>query len=577
MNPTVKILLAYHKQSALLKNDIFLPIHVGRATQNDKDLWLTNNLIGDNTGENISNKNPNYCELTAQYWAWKNYDKLGNPDYIGFMHYRRHLNFNIKKNFSQSKWGTVHHNCLDNTYISKFGLNEENIKNVLSQYDIITAQAWDVTNAKSKNNFYHYATSDSKLHIKDYETAINVLIKKYPEYKESIEKYNSSTLGYYTNIFIMKKDIFHSYASWLFDILFALEKQTDVSNYNFQEARIYGYISEWLFGIWLTHNLSKYKVKELQRTFLDNTDCPEDINVCFASDNSYAKYMGIAISSILNNKNPSDNLNFYILDGGISKKNKSKIESLKKKHNFNITYIKMDDALFNNYPLRGSNHFTLATYYRLLLATLLPNIKKTIYLDCDIIVKSSLRNLYNLNIDNKYLLGVIDILHSENCQRLKLPKYVNAGVLLLNLQEWRNNKIEEKFKIFIQKYPHKIVWNDQDVLNTVLQEKLDYIDNKWNCQLTEYTGGLTEEFRNLRNLSHIIHFVSNKKPWIFAKCKYSQIYYNEVKKTPWKIDYIKYPIEKIAKFIFSKQKTKTYKIYTLFGIKIKKRRQKSFK
>lgn len=208
MNPTVKILLAYHKQSALLKNDIFLPIHVGRATQNDKDLWLTNNLIGDNTGENISNKNPNYCELTAQYWAWKNYDKLGNPDYIGFMHYRRHLNFNIKKNFSQSKWGTVRHNCLDNTYISKFGLNEENIKNVLSQYDIITAQAWDVTNAKSKNNFDHYATSYSKLHIKDYETAINVLIKKYPEYKESIEKYNSSNIGILHKYFYNEKRYF---------------------------------------------------------------------------------------------------------------------------------------------------------------------------------------------------------------------------------------------------------------------------------------------------------------------------------------------------------------------------------
>ena len=101
----LKILVSYHKPSTLIKNDIFIPIHVGRDLKDkeskdgkinlDDYNWLLENMIGDNTGDNISSKNRKYCELTAIYWAWKNYEKIGNPEYIGFMHYRRLLNINF--------------------------------------------------------------------------------------------------------------------------------------------------------------------------------------------------------------------------------------------------------------------------------------------------------------------------------------------------------------------------------------------------------------------------------------------------------------------------------------------------
>ena len=109
--PSVKILIAYHKPSVLIKDEVLTPIHLGRAlaTESSKDgdmseedyKWMLENMIGDNTGENISHLNRTLNELTSMYWAWKNYDKLGNPDYIGFMHYRRHLNFNTEKKYSR--------------------------------------------------------------------------------------------------------------------------------------------------------------------------------------------------------------------------------------------------------------------------------------------------------------------------------------------------------------------------------------------------------------------------------------------------------------------------------------------
>ena len=95
----VKILVAYHKPAPLLKSDVLVPIHLGRSlgceTSKDGILsssdyqWMLDNMIGDDTGDNISHLNRFFNEMTAIYWAWKNYDKLGNPDYIGLMHYRR--------------------------------------------------------------------------------------------------------------------------------------------------------------------------------------------------------------------------------------------------------------------------------------------------------------------------------------------------------------------------------------------------------------------------------------------------------------------------------------------------------
>ena len=96
----VKLLVCYHKPDVLLKDDVLTPIHVGRAlarkrmkADDPRLKWLLENTIGDDTGDNISEKNDSYNELTALYWAWKNYGELGDPDYIGLMHYRRHLYF----------------------------------------------------------------------------------------------------------------------------------------------------------------------------------------------------------------------------------------------------------------------------------------------------------------------------------------------------------------------------------------------------------------------------------------------------------------------------------------------------
>ena len=137
---SIKILVGYHKPAVLLKNDILTPIHLGRslATKTSKDgsmnqedyQWMCDNMIGDDTGDNISHLNRELCEFTGLYWAWKNYDKLGNPDYIGFMHYRRFLNFNNTEHNEEYPY-------LEKNFEEKTGLTQSALTKYIDGADII--------------------------------------------------------------------------------------------------------------------------------------------------------------------------------------------------------------------------------------------------------------------------------------------------------------------------------------------------------------------------------------------------------------------------------------------------------
>lgn len=125
----IKILVCYHKKDRLFKNDVLVPIHCGRAVAKEKHKdgkisekdynWLINNMIGDDTGDNISHLNREVNETSAIYWAWKNYDKLGNPDYIGLCHYRRLFNFSKNQNILFSKYESINRLHNDTKSISK--------------------------------------------------------------------------------------------------------------------------------------------------------------------------------------------------------------------------------------------------------------------------------------------------------------------------------------------------------------------------------------------------------------------------------------------------------------------------
>ena len=234
----IKIIVATHKKYQMPKEEIYFPIHVG--AEGKESLGYQ----GDNTGENISLKNPNFCELTGLYWAWKNLD----ADYIGLVHYRRY--FSMKKSLpkrEEQKFEIV--------------LSKEEIEKKLEQNDIILPKQ---RNYYIENVYSHY---EHTMHIEPLIETGKIIQEKYPEYYSEFENLKKTTKMHAFNMFIMKKDYLDQYCTWLFDILFELEKRIDVSQYDAFHARLFGRVSERLLDVWIKTNNLKYaevKVMDMQ-------------------------------------------------------------------------------------------------------------------------------------------------------------------------------------------------------------------------------------------------------------------------------------------------------------------------
>ncbi len=215
----IKIFTAFHKEFEFPENkDIFIPIHAGKELS---DIKL--GMLWDNTWDNISAKNPNYCELTVLYWAWKNYD-LSNVDYVWLSHYRRYFDI------------------------------DEDLENNISKYDIIMPKKeylWMLTMPMSIYQNYCYS------HLKeDIDICINKIKELYPEYLDSINILGKRPIfyklnkAYFYNMFIMKSTLFKEYCEWLFKILFECEKEIKISWYSYQ-ARVFWFLWERLINVFI--------------------------------------------------------------------------------------------------------------------------------------------------------------------------------------------------------------------------------------------------------------------------------------------------------------------------------------
>ena len=253
------------------------------------------------------------------------------------------------------------------------------------------------------------------------------------------------------------------------------------------------------------------------------------INVCISSSDSYAKYAGVVVASILYNASFDDEISFYILDGGISQENKDKVYSLKSIKDCEINFVQVDEKMFDCYKqVKTHGYILLPTYFRLKLATLLPDVDKIIYLDCDTVVNTSLKDLFNEDTSEYLIAGVSDI--NRNMVR-KNPNYVNAGMLLIDLDNIRKDGTEEKFYKYTKENLEKIKTGDQEIINEVCKSKIKVIDCEWNVQVSNFTNR-----SSYTKTPKIIHYVSSSKPWNYGSYSYFKNYwFKYLQLTPWKL------------------------------------------
>ena len=211
----INIFIACHKPSYVPDNPLLCPVQVGAELTDER----LKGMQPDNEGDNISAKNPYYCELTAQYWAWKHAD----CDYYGFFHYRRYLAFDkvckVQADGSIDGKRITPYIELNNVWddLSCHKIDEESMRELIRDYDILTVYRERInTSVYEQYCRYHNRACLDK--------AIEILKARHPEFSTAADRYMSSHEVYYMNMYIMRKDIFSEYMSWLFDILEEYER-----------------------------------------------------------------------------------------------------------------------------------------------------------------------------------------------------------------------------------------------------------------------------------------------------------------------------------------------------------------
>ena len=248
---TATIVVATHKKYRMPSDPLYLPIHVGAEGKKDaKGNPLDFGYQKDNEGDNISLKNPRYCELTGIYWAWKNLDS----DYIGLVHYRRYFG---GRNKGKDMFDHV--------------LTGKELQPLLGKYEVFVPKPQHYF---IETLYSHYAHTHYAEHL---DATRAILSERYPEYLESYDKVLDQTHGYMFNMIIMDRAHFNIYCTWLFDILEELETRIDDSLLDAFEGRLYGRISEIIFNVWLdrqieTGAISTSSIKVLPLVYIEKVD-----------------------------------------------------------------------------------------------------------------------------------------------------------------------------------------------------------------------------------------------------------------------------------------------------------------
>lgn len=232
----LKILVACHRSYRLPHFEPYLPIEVGAEKRADLRLGG----VRDNEGENISRKNPNYCELTALYWARHNLPETVTA--VGLTHYRRY--FGMKK-------------------------SSDPLENIFSLSEWTEFLKITPVIVPPKRNYYIETVESQYVHAhhrEDIETLRSVLTEKHSAYLPAFEKLMSGKKTHILNMFVMRRNFFNQYCDWLFDVLFEVEKRLDISTYSVNDARVFGFLSERLLDVWLETNNITYTEKPVIHT-----------------------------------------------------------------------------------------------------------------------------------------------------------------------------------------------------------------------------------------------------------------------------------------------------------------------
>lgn len=560
----VRIFVTTHKDVDIFYSDILQPVQVGPVNNRKRLMWA----YQDDSGDNIASLNPMYCELTTQYWAWKNV----SAEYYGFCHYRRYFDFSDVTH-EENSYGEVIDDRIGWKAQCLYHMDESSIIAAIKDCDVITTGVNDFsTFPEGYINPLDLYQRSPYLHGEDLQRVVSILLKRHPEYEADVQKYMTGHTSCFCNMFIMKRELFFRYCEWLFPILDIFVSNWDTSHLSRETLRTPGHLAERLLNIFLIHELRmnpQFAWKELQCVHYEHpehvpeprlqalsTDGISVVPVVLAADDKYVPMLTTTIQSMLMNASMSFHYDVIVMERDISpKRQQLMLEHFSQYQNVQLRFVNVD-SLIRTYQLQTNNsHISTETYYRFLIQHILPDYDKVIYLDADLIVRGDISQLFETELGDNLVAATHDIdfvgnldikgvgrmAYAKDILRLKDPySYFQAGVLVLNTAAMR--ELHSTSDWLNMASNSKYIYDDQDILNTECQGKVVYLDNAWNVMVNcgnrfknvfSYApANMFDNFMKAYANPKIVHYAGYEKPWKPGPCDMKELYWQYARETP---------------------------------------------
>ena len=559
----IRIFVSTHKDVNFFQGDVLQPVQVGASLRSGS----IRHALRDDAGENISDLNPMYCELTTQYWAWKNVD----AEYYGFCHYRRYFDFSPVRH-KENPWGEIIADRICDETQREYRLDDASIREAVEGYDVITTEFKDLRRfpADYSTPHEHYEKAP-QLNIDDLDRCMRIVAEMHPDYAEDVEAYLRGNTSCFCNMFIMRRGIFQDYCAWLFPILERFLAESDMSRYSREGLRTPGHLAERLLNIYYNHHMrigAGWRTKQLQCVHFERPERSYKLQevhsprflpvvpVVLAADDNYVPMLTTTIYSMLKNASTSFHYDVVVIGRDIPAERRSVMAAfLSRFPNMTLRFVD-PNPIVGAYELKTNNaHIGIETYYRFLIQGLLPFYDKVLYLDSDLVVEGDVSELFSSDLGDDLLAAVHDIdflgnLNLDDGVRMRYSKevlrlddpygYFQAGVLLLNTRALRELCTVGEWLEAVSN--SKFIYDDQDVLNSRCQGRVRYLDYRWNvmndCRgrvgklFSIAPASVYDAYLASREDPAIVHYAGADKPWNCVRCDEAARFWAYARETP---------------------------------------------
>ena len=247
------------------------------------------------------------------------------------------------------------------------------------------------------------------------------------------------------------------------------------------------------------------------------------IHIACCSNEKLAPMFGVVVTSVGINVT-SDDVMMYLLHNGLKDSTVKRLQKIADRYNVRLKFLEIDLEILKDCPTNDKIHYgNIMMYARLLLSSILPNLDKVIYLDCDLVVCKDLQSLWETDVNDMAVAMAPDLWYQDKGTLSRLGinnNYLNSGVIVMNLDYWRKHDVQNRLLSYIIDKGNELIYNDQDALNVILQDERRQLPVKYNVtphyflkNPDNYPKEMHEEIRDARINPIIFHFLGKIKPW----------------------------------------------------------------